>query len=72
MAKVKEQMMKEQELEFEQELSYQEYLLDNFSEPSGVEIINMAREILRPSTFHEMMWSVFAANNVGYQPTLEG
>ena len=42
MAQVKNQMMQEQEQEFELELSYQEYLQENYSEPTGLEIMEMA------------------------------
>ena len=42
MAQVKNQMMQEQGQEFELELSYQEYLQEKHSEPTGLEIMEMA------------------------------
>lgn len=69
MGRVKNQLVLEQEQEFELELSYQEWLRDNSSEPSESEIIDMAREMLSPSTFHEMLWYLVSANNIGYRPT---
>ena len=69
MGRVKNQLMQEQEQEFEWELSYQEYLQEKQSEPSIIEIIEMARERLSPSTFQQMLWYVLATNNVDYKPT---
>jgi hypothetical protein len=70
MGKIKNQLLAQQEEEFEFELSYQEYLQDNFSEPSEIEIIEMAREMLSASTFQEMLWHLVSANNIGYRPML--
>ncbi len=42
MAQVKNQMMQEQGQEFELELSYQEYLQEKHSEPTELEIMEMA------------------------------
>jgi hypothetical protein len=70
MGRVKNQLMMEQEQEFELELSYQEWLRDNSSEPSELEIIDMAREMLSPSTFQEMLWHVISANNPDYRPLI--
>ena len=70
MSKVKEQMMQEQEEEFEEELSYQEYLRDNSTEPNSIEIMDMAREILRPTLFSKFYWYVNAKNNTDYNPTI--
>ncbi len=69
MSGVKNQLMLNQDKEFELELSYQEWLRDNSSESSAVDIIEMAREMLSPSTFHEMLWHVVSANNIEYRPT---
>ena len=70
MGRVKNQLMLEQEKEFELELSYQEWLRDNSSEPSESEIIDMAREMLSPSTFQEMLWYLVSANNPDYRPLI--
>jgi hypothetical protein len=69
MGKIKNQLLAQQEEEFEFELSYREYLEANYSEPSAIEIIEMAREMLSPSTFQKMLWCVVSANNIGYRPT---
>ena len=42
MAQVKNQMMQEQEQEFELALSYQEYLQEDHNEPTELEIMEMA------------------------------
>ncbi len=70
MAQVKNQMMQEQEQEFELALSYQEYLQEKHSEPTELEIMEMAKEMLSPSTFSQLFWYVFAVNNTEYRPTV--
>lgn len=70
MGRVKEQMMILQEQEFAEELSYQEYLEEESNEPSGIEIMDMAREMLSPATFSEMFKYVYSCNNVGYKSGL--
>ena len=45
MSKVKNNMVLEQEKEFELELSYQEYLQEKSCEVNGIELIEKAREI---------------------------
>ena len=70
MAQVKNQMMLEQEQEFELALSYQEYLQEDHNEPTGLEIMEMAKEMLSPSTFSQLFWYVFATNNTEYRPTV--
>ncbi|WP_373034911.1 hypothetical protein [Sulfurimonas sp.] len=69
MALVKNQLMKEQEEEFEQELSYQEWLRDNMQESSELEITRMAKEFLEPYTIENFFLYVFSMNNVEYIPT---
>ena len=59
--RVKEQMIKFQEEEFELNLSYAEWLKDNVQEPS-----KMAKEYSYSlSSFYLF---VFSMNNVGYRP----
>ena len=70
MAQVKNQMMLEEEQELEFELSYREYLQENYSEPTELEIMEMANEMLSPSTFSQLFWYVFAENNTEYRPTV--
>ena len=70
MGRVKSQMVLEQEREYALDLSYQEWLRDSSSEPSELEIIDMAREMLSPSMFQEMLWHVLAANNPDYRPLI--
>ncbi len=70
MSKVKEQMMIDEAQEFELELSYQEYLQDNYTEPSSIEVMDMAREILRANTFTKLFWYVNATNNIDYNPII--
>ena len=68
MGKVKSQMMQEQEEEFELDLSYGEWLMENESEPSAVEIMDMARDVLSPATFSQMYNYLYSANNTEYKP----
>lgn len=68
MSKIKNQLMMQQQQEFELELSYREYLQENHGEPTGLEIMAMAKEMFSPSTFSEMFWYVFATNNANYRP----
>jgi hypothetical protein len=66
MAQVKNQLMKELDMEFYLEVAYQEWLDKNFSEPSEAEIIQMAKEYLSPYTIEEFPLYVSCANNVWY------
>ena len=68
MSKIKNQLMRQQQQEFELELDYQEYLQEKHSEPTGLEIMEMAKEMLSPSTFNEKFLYVFATNNSDYRP----
>ena len=66
MGKVKDYKEREYHDEFELALGYQEWLADNFLDPTIVEIMDMAREVLKPETMVEMFWSMNAENNVEY------
>ena len=70
MAQVKNQMMLEEAQELELELSYREYLQEENIEPTELAIMEMAKEMLSPSTFSELFWYVFAVNNTEYRPTV--
>ncbi len=70
MGRVKEQMMIEQEREFEHELSYQEYLEEESDEPYATYMMKMAKALLSGETYYELFWSVYSANNVGYYPLI--
>ena len=71
MAQVKNQMMLEEEQELEFELSYREYLQEENIEPTELAIMEMAKEMLSPSTFSQLFWYVFATNNTDYRPATE-
>ena len=67
MSKVKEQMLRQQEEEFELDISYAEWLRDN-QEPSETEISKMAKEFLEPYNLESFYLFMFSMNNVGYRP----
>lgn len=66
MARVKEQMVLDADNEFGLELSYQEWLRDNYSEPSEEELKLMARAILAPYTNNNLFLYVYSVNNIEY------
>ena len=69
MSKIKEQMMLEQEQEFELELSYQEWLRDNFSEPSESDVNEMEQDfITKPHFVENQILSESSLNNPNYDP----
>lgn len=69
MSKVKEQMMHEQEQEFEFELSYQEWLRDNIAEPTSNELDEMEQDLLNKSHFcKNRIITQQPLNNTNYYP----
>ena len=68
MSKMKENLMKQQEEEFELELSYQEWLRDNFSEPSEYELNKMEQDFLqKPHYLSSRIITHKALNNTNYK-----
>ena len=71
MSKVKDKYLQDKELEFELELSYQEWLRDNFSEPSESEINEMEQDyIMKPYYRANRILSERALNNTDYCPII--
>ena len=68
MSKVKEAYVKQLENDFELDLSYQEWLRDNFSQPSELEVDEMNEEI-NPSLASNRIISDKPINNQDYDPT---
>ncbi len=69
MSKVKEQMMHEQEQEFELELSYQEWLRDNESEVSESELDEMEHDFQKkPYPTGNRIITQSSLNNSNYNP----
>ena len=70
MSKVKEHYMQEQQEEFELELSYQEWLRDNITEPSECELDEMEQDyLLKQSHFDkDRIITHRALNNTDYSP----
>jgi len=70
--KVKEHYIQEQQREFELDLSYAEWLRDNFSEPSEVELDLMEEDFLQSSSADNQIIAHKPLNNFNYennQPT---
>ena len=69
MSKVKEQMMQEQQQEFELELSYQEWMMENVQEPSENELDEMEQDFYKkPHFVSNRIITHKALNNTNYQP----
>ena len=68
MGKVKDYMEREYNNEFELALGYKEWLRDNFLDPTIVEIMDMAEEVLSAETMNELFWDMNAENNSDYIP----
>ena len=69
MSKVKEQMMHEQEREFELELSYQEWLRDNIAEPTSDELDEMEHDFTKkPHFVRNRIITQRPLNNTNYYP----
>jgi len=72
MNKIKDGLMKQQEEEFELELSYQEWLRDNFSEPSECELNKMEQDFLqKPHYLSSRIITHKALNNTFYIEKVE-
>ena len=69
MSKVKEAYVKQLENDFELELSYQEWLRDNFSEPDGTELDEMNEDFKKPSLGKNRIITIKPLNNHNYNPT---
>lgn len=69
MSKAKEMYMKQLEDEFELELSYQEWLKDNSSEPSESELDEMEQDFLtKPHFVSNRIITHKPLNNINYSP----
>ena len=72
MSKLSEHYMQEQAKEFELELSYQEWLLDNITEPNESELDEMEQDLLNKSCFlSNQIITHQAVNNTNYNPMEE-
>lgn len=72
MSKVKQMHMQQLEDEFELELSYQEWLRDNISEPSEKELNEMEQDFQRkPHFVSNRIITHKALNNTNYNPMEE-
>ena len=70
MSKVKEHMMQQQQEEFELELSYQEWLMQNTVEPEEDELYEMEQDYLQKQS-HFVSNQIIAQqhlNNINYTP----
>lgn len=68
--KVKDAFMQQQEFEFELDLSYREWLMENFSEPSEMEINEMERDCYQSQTVSNRIVTLKPLNNIDYYPKL--
>ena len=66
--KVKESYMRQLDNEFELELSYQEWLRDNFSEITGKELDEMEEDSKKSSTGKNHIIALESLNNLDYNP----
>ena len=69
MSKVKEMHIQQLENDFELDLNYQEWLRDNFSEPSELEINEMEQDLInKPHFVENRIISQTPLNNKNYNP----
>jgi hypothetical protein len=69
--KMKDKLLQDQQLEFELELAYREWLRDNFKEPSESDIDNMEQDyIIQPYYRGNRILSERALNNPDYCPII--
>lgn len=66
--KVKELFIRQLEDEFELELSYQEWLRDNFSEPDENELNEMNKDLNKPSFVSNQIIAHKPLNKTNYNP----
>lgn len=70
MGRVKEMFMKEQELMFEMELGYEQWLSENFIEPTEEELCLMERDLNRSLSLKNQIIAQSPINRPDYQPYL--
>ncbi len=68
MSRVKENYLQQQEQEAVLDLSYEEWLRDNFSEPSEVELDTMEEDLKKSSCLCNRIVHHKPLNNPQYQP----
>jgi hypothetical protein len=68
MGRVKEMFMKEQEMMFEMELGYEQWLRNNFTQPTGDELHLMERDSCKSLAVENQMIAQYSANRPDYQP----
>lgn len=68
MSKVKEAYVKQLEDDFKLDLSYQEWLRNNFSEPSEYELDEMEEDFIKSSALKNRIIAQTPSNNQDYQP----
>ena len=66
--KYKEFYYKQLEDDFELDLSYQEWLMDNFSEPSEAELDEMEKSFKKPTSAENRIIAHKPLNNYNYEP----
>ena len=66
--KVKDKYLQEKETEFELDLSYEEYLRENYSEPTGKELDEMEEDSKKSSTGKNHIIVLQSLNNLDYNP----
>jgi hypothetical protein len=69
--KMKDKLLQDQQLEFELELAYREWLRDNFSQPSESEVNEMEQDYLKQPYYRaNHILSERALNNADYCPII--
>lgn len=68
MGRVKEMFMKEQELMFEMELGYEQWLSENFTEPTEEELYLMERDLKQSLAVENQIIAQSPSNRPDYQP----
>lgn len=69
--KMKDKLLQDKQLEFELELSYKEWMRDNFSEPSESEIDEMEDDYIKQPYYRSnRILSERALNNADYNPII--
>ena len=66
--KYKEFYYKQLEDDFELDLSYQEWLMDNYSEPSEAELDEMEKSFKKPTSAENRIIAQKPLNNYNYEP----
>jgi len=70
MGRVKEILMQQQEMMFEMELGYEQWISENFTEPTEDELHLMERDLNRSLAVKNQMIPQYSANRPDYQPLL--